>query len=136
MHTAASGSPVSMMCRQISDFDVSRIRFCPWDETTLVSGGRENIRFWRIRKGHLPGRPVLLNEYSRGYSFKDVAFYAHHGMSFFSVIFFPLLFFKFFCFFNVAELGMCVIMFQKKIPSVAERAAMIELVSASEAQKY
>ena len=76
---SANGNPNSLICRQISDFDVHRVRFCPVDETSLVSCGRENIRFWRIRKGHLPGRPVLLNEYSRGFIFKDLAFYDESG---------------------------------------------------------
>jgi WD40 repeat protein len=75
----ASSSPSPLICRQISDFDISQIRFCPWDETTLVSCGRENVRFWRMRKGHLPGRPVPLNEYTRGFVFSALAFYADQG---------------------------------------------------------
>jgi len=27
-----------------------------------------------MKKGHLPGRPVSLNDYSRGYIFNDIAF--------------------------------------------------------------
>ena len=32
------------------------------------------MRFWRIKKGHLPGRPVQLNEYSRGFVFTTLSF--------------------------------------------------------------
>jgi WD40 repeat protein len=55
----------ALVAKQISEFPVLKIRFSPFEEFGLVSCGRENIRFWRIRKGHLPGRPVLLNEYAR-----------------------------------------------------------------------
>lgn len=92
----------AIVAKQISDFHIVKLKFLPFDETLLqnnapiipattaptipsaasasepglVSCGRENIRFWRIRKGHLPGRPVMLNEFSRGYSFTDIAFHA------------------------------------------------------------
>lgn len=55
----------ALVAKQISEFPIQKIRFSPFEEFSLVSCGRENIRFWRIRKGHLPGRPVLLNEYAR-----------------------------------------------------------------------
>jgi len=67
--------------RQISDFHISKIKFSPFEDFGLVSCGRENIRFWRMRKGHMPGRPVLLNEHSRGFIFNDIAFYNEPGMA-------------------------------------------------------
>eukprot|EP01038_Epipyxis_sp_PR26KG_P005252 gene5252-7298_t len=63
-----------IIAKQISEFPIYQIKFSPFEDFTLLSCGRENIRFWRVRKGHLPGRPVLLNEYSRGFLFKDIAF--------------------------------------------------------------
>lgn len=63
-----------VLARQLSDFHISKIVFSPFEEHSFVSCGRENIRFWRTRKGHLPGRPVQLGEYSRGYMFTDVAY--------------------------------------------------------------
>lgn len=63
-----------VMARQLSDFHISKIMFSPFFEDGLVSCGRENIRFWRMKKGHLPGRPVQLNEFSRGYFFTDLAY--------------------------------------------------------------
>lgn len=51
-----------VVARQVSDFPVSRIRFSPYDVGRLVSCGRENIRFWRVTKGHLRGSPVVLNQ--------------------------------------------------------------------------
>ena len=70
---------LSIVARQLSEFPISRIRFSPFEELTLVSCGRENIRFFRMRKGCLPARPVLLNEFARGFTFSDIAFHAEPG---------------------------------------------------------
>jgi WD40 repeat protein len=66
-----------IVAKQLSDFSINSITFSPYesDNQTIISCGRENIRFWRIRNGHLPSRPVLLNEFCRGYIYKDIAFY-------------------------------------------------------------
>jgi WD40 repeat protein len=72
--TAASANNSLVIARQLSDFHISKIMFSPYQEDGLVSCGRENIRFWRMRKGHLPGRPVQLNEFSRGYLFTDLTY--------------------------------------------------------------
>lgn len=71
---------MSIVARQLSEFPISKIRFSPYEENSLVACGRENIRFFRIRKGHLPVRPVLLNEFSRGFVFSDMAFFAEPGL--------------------------------------------------------
>lgn len=39
-----------------------------------MSCGDENIRFWRLRHRHLPAAAVILNEYTRGAIFTDLAF--------------------------------------------------------------
>jgi hypothetical protein len=69
--------PNTILARQLSDFSIEKIGFSPFQDKGLLSCGRENIRFWRIKKGHLPGRPVQLNEYSRGFVFSDFSFYAN-----------------------------------------------------------
>jgi WD40 repeat protein len=69
-----SPSSPLVIARQLSDFHISKLMFSPFFEDGLVSCGRENIRFWRMKKGHLPGRPVQLNEFSRGYLFTDLAY--------------------------------------------------------------
>jgi WD40 repeat protein len=56
------------------------MRFTPHAATALVSCGRENIRFWRIKNGHLPGCSVVLNEYSRGTTFTDLDFESTFGV--------------------------------------------------------
>jgi WD repeat-containing protein 90 len=70
---------LSIVARQLSEFPVSRIRFSPFEENTLVACGRENIRFLRIRNGHVPARPVLLNEFTRGFVFSEIAFHSEPG---------------------------------------------------------
>lgn len=40
---------VQIVAKQISDFPITTIRFSPYDPLTLVSCGRENVRFWRIK---------------------------------------------------------------------------------------
>eukprot|EP01041_Mallomonas_annulata_P004233 gene4233-8422_t len=64
------------IARQTSDFHTTCITFIgqldSYNCQNLVSCGRENIRFWRIRRGHLAGRPVLLTEFCRGFEFTAI----------------------------------------------------------------
>ena len=73
------GAPLSIVARQISEFPISKIRFSPFEDASLVACGRENIRFFRIRKKHLPACPVQLNEFSRGFIFTDLVFNLEPG---------------------------------------------------------
>lgn len=41
------------------------MKFSPIELDKLVSCGRENIRFWRIKNGHLPAGTVVLNHHAR-----------------------------------------------------------------------
>ena len=68
-----------IVARQISEFPIERIKFSPYHADRLISCGRENIRFWRIRNGHLRGCPVILNEYARDTIFTDIAFESAYG---------------------------------------------------------
>jgi WD40 repeat protein len=74
-HVTLSGSidHPSIVARQLSDFSISKVIFDPISETALVTCGRENIRLWRTKKQHLSGRPILLNEYCRGFIYHDLA---------------------------------------------------------------
>lgn len=63
-----------IISKQLSDFNITKMIFSPFDNNALVSCGRENIRFWRIKKNHLPGRPVQLNEFSRNHLFSCVSY--------------------------------------------------------------
>ena len=66
-HTKEDGRSVGakIIARQISEFNILTIKFSPIDADRLVSCGKENIRFWRIKNQHLPGGAVVLNHHAR-----------------------------------------------------------------------
>ena len=57
---------VEIYARQICDFDLVNIRFNDSNPHALIACGRENIRFFKIKNGHLPGQSVTLNNTARG----------------------------------------------------------------------
>lgn len=63
-----------LIAKQISEFDVITIKFSPIDFTQLISCGRENIRFWRVKTDHLKGGPVVLNHHARNTVFTVLDF--------------------------------------------------------------
>ncbi len=56
---------IEFVAKQISDFHIQCLKFAPCDPNRLVSCGKENIRFWRIKNEHLPGNPVVLSKHAR-----------------------------------------------------------------------
>lgn len=62
------------VAKQISDFHIQSIKFAPCDSNRLVSCGKENIRFWRIKNQHLPGNPVILKQHARNTAFTCLDF--------------------------------------------------------------
>lgn len=54
-----------LLAKQISDFNILSLKFSPTEPDKLVSCGKENIRFWRVKNQHLPGAPVILNHHAR-----------------------------------------------------------------------
>eukprot|EP00742_Colponemidia_sp_Colp-10_P012496 GILJ01014047.1.p1 GENE.GILJ01014047.1~~GILJ01014047.1.p1 ORF type:complete len:1899 (+),score=257.13 GILJ01014047.1:33-5729(+) len=65
-----------IIAKQISDHHINRIRFAPFQSAaiSLVSCGKENIRFWRIKNNHIPSSAVVLNSYARDTVYHDLAF--------------------------------------------------------------
>jgi WD repeat-containing protein 90 len=57
---------VEIYARQLCDFDLVNISFNEAHQSSLVACGRENIRFFKIKNGHLPGQSVTLNNTARG----------------------------------------------------------------------
>lgn len=57
---------LEIYARQLCDFDLVNIRFNDAIATSLIACGRENIRFLKIKNGHLPGQSVTLNNTGRG----------------------------------------------------------------------
>nr|XP_039271031.1 WD repeat-containing protein 90-like [Styela clava] len=64
---------VSVMARARADIEITRLRICPTDDTRLVTCGRDNIRFWRVRSGQLRSCPVSLSQHKVG-EVTDVTF--------------------------------------------------------------
>ena len=54
-----------VVARQISEFNILTVKFSPIEPDRLVSCGKENIRFWRLKNQHLPGCAVVLNHNAR-----------------------------------------------------------------------
>ncbi|KAH8046683.1 hypothetical protein JL721_12319 [Aureococcus anophagefferens] len=67
------------LSKQLSDFDVVALKWSPYEQDRLVSCGRENVRFWRLKHGHLPGCPGALHEYARDPTFTDLCFEPVYG---------------------------------------------------------
>jgi len=72
---ARGGGNITLMARQMAaDWDIDALKFSPFEALRLVTCGRENIRFWRIKEGHLPGCSVVLNSLARQTHFTCIAF--------------------------------------------------------------
>eukprot|EP00752_Nemacystus_decipiens_P009345 g8352.t1 len=69
-----AGSGLAVVARQISDFPITKMLFSPFEKLRLVSCGRENVRFWRVRRRHLPACPAVLNDFARDLECTDLAF--------------------------------------------------------------
>lgn len=67
-----------ILARQTSDFNILCLKFSPIDNYRLVSCGKENIRFWRIKEtGNIRGSAVVLNQHARNTVFTSLDF--EHG---------------------------------------------------------
>ncbi|KAL8447868.1 hypothetical protein Emed_004163 [Eimeria media] len=74
LHGLLTTGRANLLARQVSDFQIEALRISPLEELRLVSCGKENIRFWRIKNAHLPGCNVSLDGLGRGNTFTDIAF--------------------------------------------------------------
>jgi WD40 repeat protein len=71
----ARGEKIEIIAKQTSDMNVLCLKFSPVDNTRLVSCGKENIRFWRIREtGNIRGSSVVLNAHARDTVFSSFDF--------------------------------------------------------------
>mmetsp|Transcript_155312 Transcript_155312/g.289735 ORF Transcript_155312/g.289735 Transcript_155312/m.289735 type:complete len:986 (+) Transcript_155312:42-2999(+) len=75
MSRLLAGGNISLCAKQTSaDWDIDCIKFSPFEELHLVTCGKESIRFWRVKDGHLPGCSVVLDSLARQSHFTCVAF--------------------------------------------------------------
>ena len=57
---------VELVARQLADFETHSVRFNNVVSNSIIGCGKEAIKFYKIKNGHLPGQPVLLNNTARG----------------------------------------------------------------------
>ncbi|XP_045924452.1 WD repeat-containing protein 90 [Micropterus dolomieu] len=69
----SKGGEVTILAKAHTDVDIHTIKVAFFDDTRMVSCGRDNIRLWRVRNGSLRSCPVNLGEY-HSMDFTDVAF--------------------------------------------------------------
>ncbi|KAM4526174.1 WD repeat-containing protein 90 [Fundulus diaphanus] len=69
----SKGGEVTILAKAHTDVDIITMKIAFFDDTRMVSCGRENIRLWRVRNGTLRSCPVHLGEY-HSLDFTDVAF--------------------------------------------------------------
>ncbi|XP_064318212.1 WD repeat-containing protein 90 isoform X4 [Phalacrocorax carbo] len=71
------GGEVAMLAKAHTDVDIRALKIAFFDDTRMVSCGRDNIRLWRVRSGVLHSCPVNLGEY-HSLEFTDLAFEEGH----------------------------------------------------------
>uniref|UniRef100_A0A670JZN3 WD repeat-containing protein 90 n=1 Tax=Podarcis muralis TaxID=64176 RepID=A0A670JZN3_PODMU len=72
------GGEVVMLAKAHTDVDIQALKIAFFDDTRMVSCGRDNVRLWRVRSGVLRSCPVNLGEY-RSMEFTDLDFEAGHS---------------------------------------------------------
>ncbi|XP_032358084.1 WD repeat-containing protein 90 isoform X2 [Etheostoma spectabile] len=72
MNVSKAGE-VTILAKAHTDVDINTMKVAFFDDTRMVSCGRDNIRLWRVRNGTLRSCPVNLGEY-HSLDFTDVAF--------------------------------------------------------------
>jgi hypothetical protein len=62
----SQGIKPEIFAKQTSEFDIQCMKFSPIDNTRLVSCGKQNIRFWKIKDTrNIRGSAVVLGHHSR-----------------------------------------------------------------------
>lgn len=62
---------IELVGRQLSDFDLTSLRFNDALSSSLIGCGKENIRFFKIKNNFLPSQLVALNNTQRGKVFNN-----------------------------------------------------------------
>ncbi|KFQ93266.1 WD repeat-containing protein 90, partial [Nipponia nippon] len=75
---ATRGGEVSVLAKAHTDVDIQALKIAFFDDTRMVSCGRDNVRLWRVRSGALRSCPVSLGEY-HSLEFTDLAFEEGHA---------------------------------------------------------
>ncbi|XP_063791127.1 WD repeat-containing protein 90 isoform X3 [Pseudophryne corroboree] len=75
---AGHGGEVVVLAKAHTDVDIHTMKIAFFDDTRMVSCGRDNIRLWRVRSGSLRSCPVNLGEF-HNLEFTDLAFEVGHS---------------------------------------------------------
>ncbi|XP_027718740.1 WD repeat-containing protein 90 isoform X2 [Vombatus ursinus] len=75
--SVSHGGEVTILAKAHTDVDIQALKVAFFDDTRMVSCGRDNVRLWRIRSGTLRSCPVNLGEY-HALEFTDLAFEEGH----------------------------------------------------------
>uniref|UniRef100_U3JPK0 WD repeat domain 90 n=1 Tax=Ficedula albicollis TaxID=59894 RepID=U3JPK0_FICAL len=67
------GGSVTVLAKAHTDVDIQAMKIAFFDDTRMVSCGRDNVRLWRVRSGALRWCAVALGEY-HSLDFSDLAF--------------------------------------------------------------
>lgn len=77
-------SKIELISRQLSDFSIFTAQKHPLNDAIFITGGKENIRFWKIKGGIINVTSVVLNQVGRGKEFTkilyDFEFYGEENM--------------------------------------------------------
>ena len=57
---------MEIVARQLADFETYSVKFSNQLANSIIALGKETIKFYKIKSGHLPGQAVLLNNTARG----------------------------------------------------------------------
>ncbi|XP_042336753.1 WD repeat-containing protein 90 isoform X3 [Sceloporus undulatus] len=72
------GGEAVVLAKAHTDVDIQTMKIAFFDDTRMVSCGRDNVRLWRVRSGSLRSCPVNLGEH-RSLEFTDLDFEAGHN---------------------------------------------------------
>ena len=65
---------VEIVARQLSDFETYFVKFNSVVSNSIIACGKENIKLYKIKNGHLPGQSIMLNNTARGKVFHKAVF--------------------------------------------------------------
>ncbi|KAM4632224.1 WD repeat-containing protein 90 [Discoglossus pictus] len=75
---ASRGGEVVVLAKAHTDVDIQVMKIAFFDDTRMVSCGRDNVRLWRVRGGTLRSCPVNLGDYHT-LELTDLAFEVGHS---------------------------------------------------------
>ncbi|KAK3717349.1 hypothetical protein QZH41_011587, partial [Actinostola sp. cb2023] len=70
---AMRGGQVNLLAKAHTDVHINRMRIADFDDSRMVSCGKENIRFWRLRNGSLRSCPLELRQHAMT-EFTDITY--------------------------------------------------------------